>query len=95
MRLGRFVGILIVAMIAAGGVVAQPRPAVPTEPETIALWPNGAPEALGAEDRDKPTLTFYPARQANGTAILVAPGGGYSNLAPSGSGCKARRLCSS
>lgn len=47
------------------------------------LWPGGAPGALGAEDRDKPSLTIRLAEpaKANGTAVVVCPGGGYGNLA--------------
>jgi acetyl esterase/lipase len=46
------------------------------------LWPNGAPGALGTADTDRPTLTvFRAANQPNGTtAVIVAPGGGYTNL---------------
>jgi acetyl esterase/lipase len=63
-------------------------------PETIVLWPEGVPGAkpgLGPE-RDQhgslttisePTLTvFAPAvDRANGSAVIVCPGGGYSHLA--------------
>jgi acetyl esterase/lipase len=53
------------------------------EPATELLWPEGAPGALGNEDRDKPSLTIYLADAAkrNGTAVVVCPGGGYRNLA--------------
>jgi acetyl esterase/lipase len=51
-------------------------------PEEIPLWPNGAPGALGTADTDKPTLTIFRAsRRGNGTAVVVAPGGSYTNLA--------------
>ena len=60
---------------------SQPKPNLNAEPETILLWPNGAPGALGSDDGDRPTITVYRARQANGTGIVVAPGGGYANLA--------------
>jgi acetyl esterase/lipase len=47
------------------------------------LWPGGAPGALGSEDRDKPSITVRLAdsAKANGTAVIVCPGGGYGNLA--------------
>ncbi|MCC6233380.1 MAG: alpha/beta hydrolase [Verrucomicrobiales bacterium] len=50
---------------------------------TVLLWPEGAPGALGTEDRDRPTLTLYPAAaaQAVGTAVVICPGGGYGGLA--------------
>jgi acetyl esterase/lipase len=46
------------------------------------LWEGGAPGALGKADTDIPTLTAYRApRASNGTAVVIAPGGGYQNLA--------------
>ena len=48
------------------------------------LWSQGAPGALGNEDKDTPTLTPYlpePAK-ANGAAFVICPGGGYGGLAP-------------
>ena len=46
------------------------------------MWENGAPGALGQADTDKPTITVYRApRGSTGTAIIVAPGGGYGALA--------------
>lgn len=53
------------------------------EGKTELLWPNGAPDAAGTEDKDKPTLiTYLPeAEQATGTGIIICPGGGYGGLA--------------
>jgi acetyl esterase/lipase len=53
------------------------------DPTTVLLWPNGAPGAQGAEDVDNPTLTiFLPVKnQANGTGIVICPGGSYRALA--------------
>jgi acetyl esterase/lipase len=52
-------------------------------PKTELLWPNGAPGAVGAEDVDKPSITFYqPSKpQATGTLVVICPGGGYGALA--------------
>ncbi|MGD0200057.1 MAG: alpha/beta hydrolase [Bryobacteraceae bacterium] len=52
------------------------------QPQTRLLWPQGAPGALGSEDADKPSLTIYlPSQErANGTAVVVCPGGGYAHL---------------
>jgi acetyl esterase/lipase len=57
--------------------------AFPQEPRTIPLWEGRAPAALGDEDADRPTLTFYPANgsQTARTAVIIAPGGGYGHLA--------------
>jgi acetyl esterase/lipase len=51
-------------------------------PQEIPLWEDGAPGALGTAAEDRPTLTIYRApRAVNGTAVVIAPGGGYSGLA--------------
>jgi len=73
-------------------------PAAPA-PETLLLWPQGAPEPAGFQasaetsvispkdglrrvsNVSEPTLTIYRAENPNGTAVLVAPGGGYNHLA--------------
>jgi acetyl esterase/lipase len=51
--------------------------------ETRLLWPNGAPGAQGNGEADKPSITIFlpPAAQANGSAVVVCPGGGYQMLA--------------
>jgi len=52
------------------------------EPQRELLWPNGAPGAKGDKLDDKPTLTiFLPEKsKANGTAVVICPGGGYGHL---------------
>ncbi|MGV3724125.1 MAG: alpha/beta hydrolase [Actinomycetota bacterium] len=52
--------------------------------EAFPLWPQGAPGALGKEDKDIPTLTPFFANPAiaTGAAVVVLPGGGYGGLAP-------------
>jgi acetyl esterase/lipase len=49
----------------------------------ILLWPDGAPDAVGQEDKDKPTLTVFlpPPEKATGAAVVICPGGGYGFLA--------------
>src|SRR5208283_5790773 len=50
----------------------------------IALWPGGAPGALGTSSNDIPALTPYlpdPA-SATGAALVICPGGAYEHLAP-------------
>lgn len=55
---------------------AAPLPPIP-------LYPDGASDAKGNSDQDKPTLTAYlPANPTSlTTAILICPGGGYGALA--------------
>jgi acetyl esterase/lipase len=50
----------------------------------IPLWPDGAPDALGTNATDIPTLTAYlpDPTNATGRAMVICPGGGYSGLAP-------------
>ena len=69
-------------------------------PQVIELWPEGGPElkAGAGEEKDdgngrftnihRPTLTVYaPAPgQANGTAVVCAPGGGYVRVAAGANG---------
>lgn len=47
------------------------------------LWPEGAPGATGTDDTDIPALLAYPAPadKANGSGVIVCPGGGYGGLA--------------
>lgn len=62
-------------------VVSQISP-IPKNGKTSPLWPGGAPGALGTDSDDIPTLTAYlPAANPTQTAIVIAPGGGYSHLA--------------
>jgi acetyl esterase/lipase len=79
--------LLLVLILCAASTVAAaqpPRPAAPAGslPQEILLWENGAPGALGQADTDKPSITVYRApRASSGTAVIVAPGGGYGALA--------------
>ena len=63
------------AVTAARPLVARAQPAIP-------LWANGAPGALGTTPADQPQMTPYlpPAGTANGTAVVIFPGGGYAHL---------------
>src|SRR5206468_10592510 len=58
------------------------------EPQTILLWPVGAPGALGQDDQDKPALTVYMPPNTTGpmTAVIVAPGGSYARLSMNNEG---------
>jgi acetyl esterase/lipase len=61
---------------------AQARPLVARAQPAIPLWINGAPGALGTADVDRPIITPYlpPEGKANGTAVVIFPGGGYQHL---------------
>jgi acetyl esterase/lipase len=51
--------------------------------ESVEIWPDGAPGAVGDEAADRPTLTlFLPDPQPEKcAAVVVCPGGGYGHLA--------------
>ncbi len=51
--------------------------------QTIRLWPGTAPDAKGATCYDIPALTLMEPRKgaANGSAVIIFPGGGYRELA--------------
>lgn len=57
--------------------------ASPAFPLPEPLWPKGAPGAKGTAAVDTPTINaFIPAKdKANGAAVIICPGGGYSGLA--------------
>lgn len=68
-----------VAVIAAAGMCS----ASAAEPETIPLWPNGAPGEPATKPEDQPVLLLSrPAVDiATKAAVIVVPGGGYGSLA--------------
>ncbi len=61
--------------------------------DTVLLWPDGAPGALGTDEKDKPHITVHPADKdkATGTAVVVNPGGGYRGLAADHEGLQVAR----
>ena len=47
----------------------------------IVLWPRGAPNAVGNEPQDIPTITPFVVQGSTPTAaVVICPGGGYSHL---------------
>jgi len=88
MRLATLVLTLSAGIAWAQTPTAPARPNPNAEPETIPLWENGAPGALGDADTDRPTLTIFRAsgRQLSGTSVIIAPGGGYTNLSMNNEG---------
>jgi acetyl esterase/lipase len=79
------IGAVLIGVLALSGL----SPAVPQDKKSPLigpieyLWPKGAPLASGDGEKDKPNLSVYlaPAERANGTAVVVCPGGGYGGLA--------------
>ncbi len=71
----------VVCMFSIFGAWAQT--ADPPDYERIPLWKGEPPGAMGTGEDDIPYLLYCPAPAdtANGTAIVVCPGGGYANLA--------------
>jgi acetyl esterase/lipase len=65
-----------------------PAPPILQEPQTMLLWPDGAPGALGQDDRDKPAMTVYMPPNTTGpmTAVIIAPGGSYARLSMNNEG---------
>ncbi len=76
-----------------GITIAMPARAQIEQP----LWPNGVAGAVGSEDKDRPTLTVYlpDASKANGTGVVVCPGGGYGALAMDHEGVQIARWLNS
>jgi acetyl esterase/lipase len=72
-----------IILLLVSGAAAQQQPLPIQDGQIIPLWSGAAPGALGTEDRDIPALTvFLPRTVAQNTpAVIICPGGGYSNLA--------------
>jgi acetyl esterase/lipase len=86
----RIFALLLVAFIACVPAFAQKDPCSAAGEnndflgvQTIRLWPGDAPQAHGKSCEDTPTLTVFdpPGGTANGSAVLVFPGGAYAHLA--------------
>ncbi|WP_408591391.1 alpha/beta hydrolase [Novosphingobium sp.] len=80
------------ALAKAPGATSSARPTVASAPRdprdaltlrTVPLWDGPAPGALGTGVQDVPTLTIVTPGETTsfGTAVVVAPGGGYQMLA--------------
>ena len=66
-------------LLATAATLLAQRPVA--DPPSFPLWSQGAPGAQGADDKDVPALTPWIAKNPNGKAIVVCPGGGYGALA--------------
>src|SRR4051812_38991409 len=78
---------LIVLSLLAAARGAAPPPLLQS-PETILLWPAGAPGALGGDEADQPALAIYMPPDTTGpmTAVVIAPGGSYTRLSMNNEG---------
>jgi acetyl esterase/lipase len=82
----------VVGVLTTGVAAAQQAPApagLPVTDDTFLgittyrLWSGDAPGATGTSELDVPTLTWFRPHRgtANGTAVVIAPGGAYLGLA--------------
>jgi acetyl esterase/lipase len=58
-------------------------PQVLHDADTYRLWAGRAPGTKSDSPQETPTITWFapPPGRANGTAVIIAPGGGYTHLA--------------
>lgn len=70
-------------MFTAPLLLATLLPAQPPDRPVVRLWEGKAPHAKTDGPADTPTVTVFraPADKANGTAVVICPGGGYGFLA--------------
>ena len=85
-------GVVILGMALGGVAVGQMDVVGPNDPAGVPLWAGGAPGALGTAADDVPTLTTYlPKSNPTRTAVVIAPGGGYTHLSMIGEGSNVAR----
>ncbi len=91
--LALLVGALLLTVPRLTVAQAPTTPVYRGEPPALLLWPAGAPGALGDSTADRPTITPWlpPTGRANGTAVVVFPGGGYSHLSTDREGAQMAR----
>lgn len=72
---------ILTAFVSLAGTVVMTTVCA-AEPAAELLWPDGTPGALGNTVNDKPEITIHlpPPGEANGTAVVICPGGGYGAL---------------
>lgn len=75
----------LIAASAQPAIAQRGSAAIPHGP-VLLLWPDGAPGAVGTTEADRPHLELFAAAPAGRgesarTAVIVAPGGGYTALA--------------
>ncbi len=80
MSVTRKVSATIRAFTLAAFLITQAQAA---EPKTIRLWEGDAPNALGTEEKDMPTVIVYLPQDAKQPTpvLMICPGGGYGGLA--------------
>jgi acetyl esterase/lipase len=81
MRIKQIFGTALCIATLAAAMLPPPLQAI--EPNTYRLWAGDAPNALGAEEKDIPTVIVYlPEHAQQPTPVLmICPGGGYGGLA--------------
>lgn len=70
--------LLVLLFVSSSTALFAAQPGVTTQ--TVRLWENDAPLAMGKADKDIPTLTVYRPEKPNGTAMVICPGGAYVAL---------------
>jgi acetyl esterase/lipase len=75
--------LLLSLLATTAAALAQPAPLPIQDGQIIPLWTGSAPGQQGTDDKDIPTITVYLPRTtpAGMSAVIVCPGGGYTNLA--------------
>ncbi len=90
MRTRSLLALPLLALIAA---TTTTRPGIPETGQAYRIWPGRAPRAIGDGPAEVPSITCFPPvpGTANGAAVVVCPGGGYSTLVTGKEGVDACR----
>ena len=76
------VSVGMIAALAAFAATVWATDVCAAEPDAELIWPDGAPDAMGTTAADQPSISIHlsPPGKANGTAVVICPGGGYGAL---------------
>lgn len=74
------VSALILGLAATAIADEQPADSKPPDPQRISLWNGRAPVGDGQFEEADAWITVHRPARANGTAVVICPGGGYGGL---------------
>lgn len=72
--------LVAISVFTVGVTVRAAAPTAKAAPERLKLWNNNAPQGDGTFEKAEAWITVHRPEKANGTAVVICPGGGYGGL---------------